>query len=188
MDSVIAYIMEPLCRFHNKNYDTSLVPDDITQYDLTPFWRCSVEEMYKRIFLFYESPYFHQTKPVQGAQLALKKISKTHELHLITSRPYEVEAVSHAWLTTYFPQVFAYVHHTNQVSRTKSEKSIKKSEVCKSVGATLMIDDHIDYAIDCAEGGISTLLFEAPWNKTYTPTHANIRRVANWNEVASLVK
>ena len=183
MDSVIADIFTEMNQFHNDTYHTSLKPQDYTDYDLSLFWNCTDDEVFRRIFLFYESPYFARVKPIDGAQEALKVLSATHELHLITSRPFEIEQQSRTWLTTYFPGIFSQVHHTNQVSRNRTGASHKKSAICKHIGAQLMIDDHIDYVLDCAENGVQALLFPAPWNTKFQTTHKNIRKTKGWEEV-----
>ncbi len=47
--------------------------------------------------------------------------------------------------------------------------SRKKSEICASVGAQVLIDDNVGYALECAHRGISVLLFDweggYPWSK-----------------------
>eukprot|EP00951_Prasinocladus_malaysianus_P005852 scaffold41197_cov40-Prasinocladus_malaysianus.AAC.1 len=45
-----------------------------------------------------------------------------------------------------------------------------KSEICKSIGAHVLIDDNPGYALECAEAGIHVLLYDwnlsYPWSKT----------------------
>lgn len=41
----------------------------------------------------------------------------------------------------------------------------KKSEICKSIGAQILIDDNPTYAVECAAAGIHVLLFD--WNDSY---------------------
>ena len=48
--------------------------------------------------------------------------------------------------------------------------SRKKSEICASIGAHVLIDDNVGYASECAAAGIQVLLFDwlgaYPWSKT----------------------
>ena len=46
-----------------------------------------------------------------------------------------------------------------------------------------MIDDHITYALDCAENGILTLLLDTPWNKKENIAHPLLKRVASWDDI-----
>jgi len=183
MDSVIAEIVRPIDQFHNRKYGTSIAYDDHIIYDMGSVWLCSVEEVYKRIFEFYDSPEFQKVLPVEGAQAGLKELAKLHNLHLITSRPHEIEQKTKQWISTYFPHVFTSVTHTNQISKTRKEKSVKKSEIGKQLRIEVMIDDHVTYALDCADNEIDTLLFAAPWNKNTKINHKYLRKVVSWKEV-----
>jgi len=183
MDSVIVDIMGPLDLFHNRAYKTNLKYDDHRIYDLSTVWLCSKEEVGKRIYEFYYSPEFLSVKPIAHSQEKLRELSKLHNLHLITSRPSEIEEMSKKWLHTYFPHIFTSVHHTNQATKNKKEETHKKSAIAKKLKIDIMIDDHITYALDCADNEILTLLFDAPWNRHYTNTHTFLKRVASWEEI-----
>ncbi len=183
MDSVIAEIMRPLDYFHNRKYNSTISYEDHLVYDLSSVWACSGEEVYKRIFEFYDSPEFLNTLPVEGSQNGIKELARMHNLHLITSRPHEVEQKTKHWLNSFFPHVFASVTHTNQVSRNGKGKGEKKSTIGKQMKIDIMIDDHVSYAFDCADNEITTLLFEAPWNRNYKISHPHIQRVATWKEI-----
>jgi thiamine monophosphate synthase len=47
--------------------------------------------------------------------------------------------------------------------------SRKKSDICRAVGARVLIDDNPAYAVECATAGIHVLLFDwqdgYPWSK-----------------------
>lgn len=187
MDSVIAEIIRPIDLFHNRKYGTNITYDDHYSYDLRLYWNCTLEDMYKRIFEFYDSPEFQLTQPVQGAQEALTFLAQNHELHLITARPYDVEEQSRQWLGEYFPGIFKEIHHTNLISKGGKGISIKKSEICRKMGATVMVDDHIDYILDCADNAIMSYLFTAPWNASKTISHPHVKRVAGWKELVGLI-
>ena len=183
MDSVIAEIICPLDAFHNRKYKTAISYEDHILYDLSAIWMCSADEVYKRIFEFYDAPEFSKVKPIEGSQGGIKELARMHNLHLITSRPHDVEEQTKQWIHTFFPRVFTSITHTNQVSKNGKGKSMKKSAIGKQMKIDVMIDDHITYALDCADNEISTLLFEAPWNKSLTVNHSYMRRVASWQEV-----
>lgn len=187
MDSVIAEIIRPIDLFHNRQYGTSITYTDHADYNLCLYWNCSLDDMYKRIFEFYASPEFQDTKPIVGSQEALTLLAQQHELHLITARPYDVEKQSREWLNEYFPNIFKEIHHTNLISKGGKGMSIKKSEICRKMGATVMIDDHIDYILDCADNFIMSYLFPAPWNADKTVSHPHVKRVAGWKELVGLI-
>lgn len=59
---------------------------------------------------------------------------------------------------------------------------------CSSFGAKVLIDDNPSYALECAEVGISVLLFDYdnsyPWSKSdLACSHPLVTKVHNWSEV-----
>ncbi|MBI4973967.1 hypothetical protein HZC27_05130 [Candidatus Roizmanbacteria bacterium] len=184
MDSVLADIIPPLDLFHNATYKTSISNSSHGDYDLSKIWNCSGEEVIKRIYEFYESPYFDKIVPMKGAKRNIDILSKSHTLILITSRPNIIEHKSHQWLDIFFKGKFSKVIHTNQTSH-KHEIRRRKSEICIEEGINIMIEDHLEYALDCANEGIKVLLLPMPWNKNESITHPNIKRVTSWSEIAT---
>lgn len=183
MDSVIAEIIRPIDAFHNRVYNTRFEYDNHNTYDLQALWACSKEEMYNRIFEFYHSPEFLNTKPIEGSQKGIQELSKLHNLHLITARPHDIEQKTEQWLNTFFPQQFTSITHTNLISKNGKGIGLKKSTIGKRLKIDIMIDDHIPYALDCAEHEIYTLLFRAPWNERTIVSHPHLKKVATWTEV-----
>lgn len=182
MDSVLAEIILPLDIFHNEIYKTAITYNDHTTYRLDKLWKCSEKEVIKRIYEFYNSSYFDKIKPVIGARKGTCALSKVHTLILISSRPTTIEHKSHEWLDIYFKDKFSKIVHTNQVSH-KHERRKKKSEICMKEGIHTMIEDHVDFAFDCANAGIQVLLLSTPWNRKEKVMHPNIKRVNNWTEI-----
>ena len=84
------------------------------------------------------------------------------------------------WLRYHFPQIsednLHFVHHY-------SDESLPKSTVCKNLGITLLVDDHIDNARDMTDAGLSMILLEKPWNRDIVLDHPNLYRVKNWQEI-----
>ena len=69
-----------------------------------------------------------------------------------------------------------------------SGTSKPKSQLCREVGADLLVDDNPAYALECAQNGIEVLLFDwdhgYPWSKTAEgPVHPLITRVSSWEVV-----
>lgn len=185
IDSVIAEIVHPLFQFHNDVYYTRVKKHQHTRYDLSPTWQVSQEEVLKRVYEFYASPYFDLVKPVKGAKKGIQYLSKRHKLSAITSRPYHIEQKTIRWLDMHFPKQFSAIRHTNWFSSPNAPKK-KKSEICLEIEIELLIDDHLDFAYDVASIGIPVLLFNQPWNQTNT-LPKGIRRVHSWKEIIKLL-
>jgi len=185
LDSVVANIMTPLIDFHNKNYRTNLKLSDHTTFLIEKIWRCSEEEAINRIFKFYQSGFMDKIKPMPGSVDGIEYLSKIHELHIITSRPYITDKDTNHWVNKYFPNNFKTINHTNQGGKKGSHK-IYKSEVVKMLGISLFIEDHLDFAYDCASLDIKILLMNMPWNQT-KKLPENIIRVYSWKEIVNKI-
>jgi hypothetical protein len=65
-------------------------------------------------------------------------------------------------------ELFEEVHFGNHFALEGVARP--KSEICRSIGARVLIDDNPRYAAECAEAGIHVLLFDwnnaYPWSKT----------------------
>lgn len=62
---------------------------------------------------------------------------------------------------------------------------MNKAEICLAEGIPILIEDHKDYSLSCAEKGIKVILFDKPWNRDFE--HDNITRVAGWNEALDVL-
>ncbi|RYG69280.1 hypothetical protein EON64_03115 [archaeon] len=114
---------------------------------------------------FFESNHFKQgLNPLPHAYDVLQRMKFLYSLHVVTARQHKVEAITRSWLNTHFPNTFDEVHFGNHYS--KDGKSRSKAEICKTIGAKLLIDDNMIYATQCALEGISVVLFgRYPWNR-----------------------
>ncbi len=84
------------------------------------------------------------------------------------------------WVSYHFPHIsLSDLHFVNHYS----SESLPKSSVCKNLGITLLIDDHIDNARDMIDAGLSVILLEKPWNRDIIFDHPNLYRVKNWQEI-----
>lgn len=119
---------------------------------------------------FFESDYFKERiDPMPHALETLQRMKEKYSLHVVTARQHRVEEVTRSWLNKYFPDIFEEIHFGNHYST--SGKSRSKAEMCKSIGAKVLIDDSLIYATQCALADISVVLFgHYPWNQCIEPT------------------
>jgi hypothetical protein len=84
-------------------------------------------------------------------------------------------------------------HHYGRAGDDRKPKS--KAEICADLGATVLIDDSLIYALQCSKTLEHVLLFDYqgsyPWNKVRPPVGddaeaaalpANVHRVHSWEE------
>ena len=176
-DDIVLDCYTPLVHFHNTHYGTSHRREDIKSWFLEHAWGCGRDEAVRRVKEWYDSPAHGESLPMVGAVDAIKELSKSHELHIITSRPASIEECTRAWINKYFDGHFSGIHFTSHFdpgARTKAD-------VCKSLSTTLFIEDAPVHAKSVSESGIQVLLLDSPWNQEVVGE--NIKRVFSWKEI-----
>lgn len=181
MDSVIADLMTPLIEFHNIHYKTSFTLQHHTTYDLREVWSCDYKETLERVSKFYDSEYFTNVIPMPGSIKGIQYLCQNHELLIITSRPTILEQKTEAWIQKHFPDTFSHIVLTNQYSK-ENTPSKTKAEVGKELGIELMIEDGLEFALNCSEAGIKVFLLDMPWNQVKS-LPKNITRVHSWEQL-----
>lgn len=140
-----------------------------------------------RVHEFFKTPYFKKgIHPLPGAQRALYKLARLCKLSVVTSRQNAIKDHTIEWIEKHYPGLFDEIHFGNHFAL--NGESRPKSEICRSLGAKVLIDDNPRYAVECADVGINVLLFDYensyPWCKTESiDKHPLVTRVHNWEEV-----
>lgn len=183
MDEVLVEHMEAFLDYHNYNYGTKLEKKDMFSYSLNKVIGGSDQETRKKLLHFFESDFFHNMKMVSGARTAIAQLAKEHQLSVVTARPLVIREQTEQFITHKFPSLFSSVNLTNQWHGVGEKRN--KSEVCKEKKISIMIDDSLKHALDCASQGIYVLLadFNYPWNQTTEKLPENIKRVHSWKEI-----
>lgn len=185
LDDVLAELLIGLDKYHNEIYQTNFSLEDHTDFDLSKLWKCSKEEMRKRVYDFYDSDFvIEEVKPLEGAVEVVDKLSKKHDLILITSRPDFLKQRTVDWLERYFTGKFREIFFTSQFATKNVSKT--KGDLCLELGINLMIEDCLEYARDCASKNIDVLLVDRPHNQTKNLPE-KIRRVKNWWEIDEIL-
>lgn len=167
---------------HNNLYNTVLTYENLIDYDnWERIYGCDKETMVKRAIDFYHSPEHMMVSPIEGAVEAISRLSKSHSLQIVTSRPGSVRERTLAWLDMHFPKLFHDFHFTNIYAGDTGAQPKTKSEVCQEIGAVVLIDDALRHATEVAKSGIPALLPDRPWNRTHTPT--GVTRVKTWDDI-----
>ncbi|CAM6127369.1 unnamed protein product [Calypogeia fissa] len=187
VDEVLGSFLAALNRFIEETYS---VRHDISEYyiyDFMKIWNCSQIEANHRVHAFFDSDHFKNgISPIPGAHQTLLQLASYCQLVVVTSRQHVIRDLTLEWIERHYSGVFKEVHFGNHFALEGPSR--RKSEICRSLGANVLIDDNPRYAIDCAECGIEVLLFDFhgsyPWSKTPCgPEHPLITRVKDWKEV-----
>ena len=174
-----------------EEYGLEYAVSDYHVYDFAKVWRCSQDESNHKVHEFFKSSHFSSgIEAIPGAFDSLSRLRSECELMVVTSRQHIIQQPTLDWLEAHFPGVFGAVHFGNHFALEGVSR--KKSEICNSIGAHVLIDDNPSYAMECAAAGINVLLYDwemnYPWSKTPCgPTDDRITRVRDWAEVEQVL-
>ncbi|XP_073003031.1 uncharacterized protein [Typha latifolia] len=195
VDEVLGSFLSSLNKFIADRYSSNHSVSEYFVYEFFKIWKCSRAEANTRVHEFFKTAYFQDgIQPIPGARDALQKLSVFCNLSVVTSRQNVIKNHTLEWIERHYPGLFQEIHFGNHFALDGLSKP--KSEICRSLGAHVLIDDNPRYAIECAEVGIRVLLFDYdnsyPWCKTEAvDSHPLVTKVHNWQEVeqklASLV-
>lgn len=177
LDDVLIDFNTHLTYYHNEVYGTSHTKEDFTTWNLWEIWGTTEEESYKRIDDFINSPEHDTILPVLGAVEAIKHLKENHELILITARDSKFSNQAFKLINTFFENAFSSIHflYDNGV------KNGTKGGVSKKLGIDVFIDDSLANAENVASEGITSYLFDTPWNKDCR--NEKIIRVHSWEDI-----
>lgn len=187
VDEVLGSFLSALNRFISDRYALTHTVSEYFVYEFFRVWNCSRAEADIRVHEFFKTPYFTSgILPIPGSQNALRKLSTFCDLSVVTSRQNVIKDQTLQWLEKHYPGLFQEIHFGNHFAL--DGKSKPKSEICRSLGAQVLIDDNPRYALECAEVGIRVLLFDYndsyPWCKSDTAAaHPLVTKVKDWEEV-----
>lgn len=187
VDEVLGNFVSALNRFIADRYAANHSVSEYHVYEFFKIWKCSRDEADLRVHEFFKTSYFKTgIHPLPGAKETLHKLSGVFNLSIVTSRQNAIKDHTIQWIENHFPGLFQEIHFGNHFAL--NGESRPKSEICRSLGAKVLIDDNPRYALECAEVGIRVLLFDYensyPWCKTQSiDQHPLVTKVHNWEAV-----
>ncbi|XP_068343074.1 uncharacterized protein [Pyrus communis] len=187
VDEVLGNFVSALNRFIADRYSSNHSVSEYHVYEFFKIWNCSRDEADYRVHEFFKTSYFKTgIHPLPGAQETIHKLSDFCDLSVVTSRQNIIKDHTLQWIEQHFSGLFQEIHFGNHWAL--HGESRPKSEICRSLGAKVLIDDNPRYALECAEVGIRVLLFDYensyPWCKTESiDQHPLVTKVHNWEAV-----
>lgn len=185
-DEILAAFLEHFLIFHNSRYKTNLVKEDVLTFKLEDLFGIQEKEVLRRMDEYYEEEHVFGIETVPGSIEGVSTLlERGYELQIITARPPIYKQITVEWVEKHFPKKFNQIHFAFNPFNKNSER-LTKAQICKQIGAKVLIDDNLVNALDCAANGITVYLMDAPWNK-HTDLPENIIRVKSWDEITSLL-
>ncbi|CAK9201376.1 unnamed protein product [Sphagnum troendelagicum] len=192
VDEVLGSFLSTLNTFIAEEYRLHHELSEYHVYDFMKVLYCMVSSANSRVHAFFESEHFNNgICPIPGAHQTLLQLAAYCNLVVVTSRQHVIRKPTVEWIEQHYAGIFKEVHFGNHFALEGEARP--KSEICRSLGVEILIDDNPRYALECAEHGIEVLLFDLhgsyPWSKTAQgPTHPLITRVNDWSEVANYLQ
>lgn len=187
VDEVLGSFLAALNRFIAERYSWNHSVSEYHVYEFFKIWNCSREKANILVHEFFTTHYFQDgIRPIPGARDTLQNLSSFCSLSVVTSRQDAIKDHTLEWIEKFYPGLFEQIHFGNHFAL--EGQSRPKSEICRSFGAQVLIDDNPRYALECAEDGMRVLLFDYdnsyPWCKTgVDQSHPLVTKVHNWQEV-----
>jgi 5'(3')-deoxyribonucleotidase len=186
VDDVLSPFTAGFVDFYNDLRGTSFVFEDFISYGIHEITGEREEDIDGLFENYMASEYFHNSNvPLEGSIEALRLLKHDYQLDIITARYNFAHQMTTDWLKQHFPTTFDGIHFIRD-PRT-NEAVASKAEICKVIGATILIDDYHKHILIAAEAGIRGLLFgNKPWSR-HAELPGNVRRVKDWDEVLEVL-
>lgn len=142
------------------------------------------------MYEYFKTDYFRNIPVVPGAREGIAALkAKGFRLVIVTSRQLVIEKATREWLDRNFPEgTFDEVAFGNHWGKNGTKTS--KLELCKDLGASILIDDTYDYIKEVSEAGLHGILFNLddayPWNKNKELPKGSTR-APSWTSVVEQV-
>lgn len=187
LDEVLAETIDQLLKYYNYSFKwKSITKEDVIDYNLWKLDRygISINDAKRMFFWFlFFSNKWGKIKPVKFARAWIKKLKEQwYDLYIVTARPSLTifKWRTNIWVNKYFKWIFKWIKYSDYMMRNQK----KKSDICKQIGAEIIIEDNLDNAIECAKNWIKAYLIDKPWNHSFDPKiHKWIIKVKSWRDI-----
>ncbi len=178
-DDVLIPTAEAIINDYNDRFGTALELKDMYKPATLETWGTDDDDVaIERVYDFLRSEAHAAIVPEPEAVRAVKELAVRHELHLVTGRASFLEELTREMLNRYFEGCFTSIEHTNFiVSSTNVSARRSKGDVCKAIGANLLIDDHVQHGHSVLEAELERVIVfgDYPWNQNETLVEGMVR-------------
>lgn len=185
LDEVLFPFVSPFCAYINKHHllkDRTISEDDFHNYNFADILNVSNERSNEIVDAFQNSDEFKNLHPIDGAVEYIKKLTKTYNLFIVTSRKIEIKEQTEAIIKKYFDGMFISITFGNQYGSNHKKKS--KIDICDSLKCVLLIDDNINYVKQMSNANKNAILFGSyPWNISFENNDKYILPIRRWKVI-----
>lgn len=176
-DDVLVRSTPFFIKAYNRTYGTNVVVEKPEHYSNSLHWGVDRDIFDARLGELMRTDEYKTLRPSEDEVSVLTKLSKHHELHVVTARPPTERQHTQEMLDKYLPGVFTSLELVGFHG--------SKGEVAKRIHADVMIDDSLNHLESAIEQGLplgGALLFgDYAWSAKDIPK--GMVRCFSWKEV-----
>lgn len=173
IDEVLCPFLVPMFKYNRAKVPTYKFP-----YVYKDILGITEKESQRMVYDFYASKDFATLQPIQGAKKGLMYLKDLgYDVYAVTGRQDIVRSCTEVWLDKHFPFMIKDLILTN--SFTPHE--VNKADLCKGLGATLIIDDNYKTCVEAENLHIKAKNFVG--NPEYQWCHDNPLAVRSWDDI-----
>ncbi len=163
LDGVTVALQDAVNRFVAHHWGVEEVPVD--RWDWTQGYAIPSAEIWER---FYAEgvDYIATAGPIPGAIVSLQRLAEEHDVRFITYRPDVTRDATRLWLT-----------------RANLDLPVHYEQQKWTVPCDLYVDDHGPTIKEMDDRGCRAVMFDQPWNWSFTPA----TRAHSWSDIEELV-
>ena len=186
IDETLSETIDAALKYHHYTIkNIPIIRSEITDYNIRNIPKCKEQGISQADgIIFFDE--FLEGKDNTSAKTVLWAKEKLQEwkdagytIKIITGRPDTQQEQTKQRVQENFPNLFDDIIFANYFRA--QEKS--KGDICKEIGASVMIEDNLDFAQKIAEKGTLVYLLDKPRNQQYSNTNPNIIKVASRNDI-----
>mgnify|MGYP000905679520 CR=1 FL=1 len=178
-DDVLLNASQYIVDTYNRQYGTH-VALATAHTSSNPDWNAERDEVFRRLHAIQSTKSFGEIMPRLDAIKSVKSLAALHELHLVTARDEAILDVTKRMLDRHFAGCFAGIHHVGP------DKS--KGEVCREIGATVLVDDNSRHLLDALEHEVELAIWfgDYPWQSSQQ-FNEHIVRAVDWSVAEEMI-
>lgn len=181
-DDLIFPLMDELVPYVNSRHGWNYTLADYRTFEFEVLWGSTRQEAIEIVDTFFSELDLHP-QPLSGAAEAVGTLrSAGHRLVVVTARHDELEHHTQLWIEQHLPGVFDDVQLCNSY-QVDGRPTRRKVDVCRELGAEVLVDDSLGNVSEMAvAGGLGLLFGNYPWNRA-DELPPGVERMADWPAV-----
>lgn len=170
-DDVLVPMAHTIIEHYNDTYGANVGLEHFYSSATLDTWGTDEDQIaIDRVGHYLRNNKYEFVNPFPEAVTAIEALAKhrKHRLNLVTGRSDFMEVVTRTMVDTHFKGCFENIVHTNMHESTDNIGRYRsKGEVCRDLGAHVLIDDHIAHCDDVIKTGTENAIIfgDYPWNR-----------------------